>query len=415
MWDLRQIRDNLPQPPARRHSPNPIHRFPTAQRVNAIPSPFPGPTPFVPTIPGYAPTFDVGPYYRPAMHHRRIPSDSPYYFPQPQYPPRTRAQSFSHSKSPRLSPHPLPKSTNPVPIPQNTSHHRTAHRRSSHSHLHKLHTSHSQSHLQQPAADFKYSRCTGRKKALCIGINYKGQSHELRGCINDAWNVRRFLISRGYKEGDIVVLTDDAENPRNMPTRKNMIDAMHWLVRNARPDDSLFFHYSGHGGQTKDLDGDELDGLDEVIFPVDFKKNGHIVDDEMHNIMVKPLPAGCRLTALFDACHSGTVLDLPYAYSSHGRLRGIQVSDHMRRILSSPADVISWSGCADEQTSSDTFSGGVAVGAMSNAFITSLVANPKQTYKELLRSIRLILHPRYSQKPQLGSSHRIDTSLGFVI
>lgn len=104
------------------------------------------------------------------------------------------------------------------------------------------------------------------------------------------------MISRGYKEGDIVVLTDDAENPRNMPTRKNMIDAMHWLVRNARPDDSLFFHYSGHGGQTKDLDGDELDGLDEVIFPVDFKKNGHIVDDEMHNIMVKPLPAGCRLT-----------------------------------------------------------------------------------------------------------------------
>ena len=36
---------------------------------------------------------------------------------------------------------------------------------------------------------------------------------------------------------------------------------------------------SGHGGQTKDLDGDEADGYDEVIYPVDFKQAGHIVDD----------------------------------------------------------------------------------------------------------------------------------------
>lgn len=36
----------------------------------------------------------------------------------------------------------------------------------------------------------------------------------------------------------------------------------------------------GHGGQTEDLDGDEDDGNDEVIYPVDFKKAGHIVDDQ---------------------------------------------------------------------------------------------------------------------------------------
>ena len=36
---------------------------------------------------------------------------------------------------------------------------------------------------------------------------------------------------------------------------------------------------SGHGGLTKDLDGDEESGYDEVIYPVDFKQNGHIVDD----------------------------------------------------------------------------------------------------------------------------------------
>jgi len=58
------------------------------------------------------------------------------------------------------------------------------------------------------------------------------------------------------------------------------IEAMNWLVRDAKPNDSLFFHcalishlcfdhviylhsVSGHGGQTKDRDGDEEDGYDE--------------------------------------------------------------------------------------------------------------------------------------------------------
>ncbi|PPQ70353.1 hypothetical protein CVT26_013787 [Gymnopilus dilepis] len=284
--------------------------------------------------------------------------------------------------------------------------------------------------MQPLNPNLQYSKCTGRKKALCIGINYRGQANELRGCINDAKNVRRFLIEHGkYDPKDIILLTDDAKDHRALPTRANIIAAMQWLVRHARPHDALFFHYSGHGGQTEDLDGDELDGFDEgmsfksglavlcvdvvpsVIYPLDFKTNGHIVDDEMHDIMVKPLPPQCRLTA----CHSGTVLDLPYIYSSHGRLKGSQIAPRAQRDKASQADVISWSGCKDGQTSADTFSGGVAVGAMSHVLLTSVLANkPHQTYQELLRSIRLILHPRYSQKPQLGSSHHIDTNLRFV-
>lgn len=86
----------------------------------------------------------------------------------------------------------------------------------------------------------------------------------------------------------MVVLTDDARNPRQIPTRANIIQAMNWLVRGAQPNDSLFFHYSGHGGQTEDVDGDEDDGYDEVIYPLDHKIAGHIVDDEMHAIMVCP-------------------------------------------------------------------------------------------------------------------------------
>lgn len=84
---------------------------------------------------------------------------------------------------------------------------------------------------------------TGKRKALLIGINYKGQSGELRGCINDVHNVQKFLMEHhNYKAEDMVVLTDDSRNPRQLPTRANMIQAMQWLVHGAQPNDALFFH-----------------------------------------------------------------------------------------------------------------------------------------------------------------------------
>lgn len=49
----------------------------------------------------------------------------------------------------------------------------------------------------------------------------------------------------GYKREDMVLLTDDQQNPMSQPTKQNILRAMHWLVKDARPNDSLFFHYSG--------------------------------------------------------------------------------------------------------------------------------------------------------------------------
>ncbi|KZV90872.1 peptidase C14 [Exidia glandulosa HHB12029] len=298
---------------------------------------------------------------------------------------------------------------------------------------------------------FQYSQCNGKKKALCIGINYAGTSAELRGCHNDARNVQRF----GYQMDDIVVLLDGLPNPRQWPTKQNIIAAMQWLVRDARPNDSLFFHYSGHGGQTKDTDGDEADGHDETIYPMDFEQAGHIIDDEMHAIMVQPLPPGCRLTAIFDCCHSGSALDLPYIYSTEGKIKepnlaaeagqgllgavssyargdmsgvfsGVKglvglatgsnkkAAEHAKRTKTSPADVISWSGCKDTQTSADTSEAGQATGAMSWAFIESLSRQPQQSYQQLLQSIRDLLASKYSQKPQLSSSHPMDVNVIFI-
>lgn len=79
-----------------------------------------------------------------------------------------------------------------------------------------------------------------------IGINYFGQKGQLRGCINDVKNVSTYLNqSFGYAREDMVVLTDDQQNPMSQPTKVNILRAMHWLVKDAQPNDSLFFHYSG--------------------------------------------------------------------------------------------------------------------------------------------------------------------------
>ncbi|EEP77105.1 hypothetical protein UREG_01954 [Uncinocarpus reesii 1704] len=303
---------------------------------------------------------------------------------------------------------------------------------------------------------YQYSNCTGKRKALLIGINYFGQRGQLRGCINDVKNMSTYLNQRfNYAREDMVILTDDQQNPMSQPTKANILRAMHWLVKDARPNDSLFFHYSGHGGQTPDLDGDEDDGYDEVIYPVDFRNAGHIVDDEMHRIMVRPLPPGVRLTAIFDSCHSGSALDLPYIYSTQGVLKepnlakeagqgllsvvsayargdmGSMVSTAMgfikkatrgdesyqraKQTKTSPADVIMWSGSKDVQTSADATINGQATGAMSWAFITALKKNPQQSYVQLLNSIRDELSSKYSQKPQLSCSHPLDTNILYVM
>ena len=81
---------------------------------------------------------------------------------------------------------------------------------------------------------------------MLIGINYFNQKGQLRGCINDARNLSTYLNqSFGYAREDMVILTDDQQNPMSQPTKANILRAMHWLVKDAQPNDSLFFLYSG--------------------------------------------------------------------------------------------------------------------------------------------------------------------------
>ena len=104
-----------------------------------------------------------------------------------------------------------------------------------------------------------------------------------------------FLKTSGYdmnRDDDIKVLTDDPDNsPDCLPTRTNIINGFKWLRQGCKEGDSLILHYSGHGGSVKDTDGDEEDGMDETLCPVDYAKNGVIIDDEVHDVLVRGLPS----------------------------------------------------------------------------------------------------------------------------
>ena len=90
----------------------------------------------------------------------------------------------------------------------------------------------------------------GTKRAVMIGINYVGQSGQLSGCHNDVKNMKEYLMNvHGFEDRNITVLMDDGYH-RN-PTRSNITQAYRELVVSSRSGDTVFAHYSGHGGRVE--------------------------------------------------------------------------------------------------------------------------------------------------------------------
>ena len=162
------------------------------------------------------------------------------------------------------------------------------------------------------------------KRALLIGINYTGQQGELSGCQNDCLNMVEYIKDvHGFQDENITLLMDT--NGYVQPTKENIVNAYRQLVASTEPGDAVFCHYSGHGGKLIDDDGDEKDGYDETLIPVDYESAGQIRDDELFSTLIGPLKAGVVMTCVMDCCHSGTVLDLPYVFVADGEHEGMEI------------------------------------------------------------------------------------------
>jgi len=269
------------------------------------------------------------------------------------------------------------------------------------------------------------------RKALLVGINdYKGIS-DLRGCINDVTNMRNILKTYlGFRNEEIRMLTD------SRATKANILFRLNWLVRGAKAGDFIVFHFSGHGSQIRDRDGDELaDQMDELICPYDMNwDNGFITDDDLNNIFSK-LPQGVLLEVFLDSCHSGTGLralesDLGRPPELGPEVQ-VQITSYRKdRFLPPPADIIArvegeeeelrpmarftdiardsthhilWAGCRSDQTSADAYINGSYNGAFTYYLCRHIRdANNSISRSELVRRVRQsLVHARFSQVPQL--------------
>ena len=242
------------------------------------------------------------------------------------------------------------------------------------------------------------------KKALLIGINYyETPAAQLNGCINDAVNMRNMLIDAyGYESANITVLRDDTA--ANKPTAANIVKQLTSIIAQSASLKEIWIHYSGHGSQINDTNGDEIaDGKDEVIVPSDYVTAGVVTDDMIFNIIRK---SRCPTMLIFDSCNSGTVCDLMWNFNA---ISASQVSAiKTNKIAVTNQNVFCFSGCRDEQSSADIYNTNSAqsCGALTTAFIESLRINKHNVdVKTLyLGVVAYLKQMGMEQIPQLSSS-----------
>ena len=83
---------------------------------------------------------------------------------------------------------------------------------------------------------------------------------------------------QGFPESEMLILLDDGRG--HAPTRRNIEDAFARICQYSQEGDVVWVHYSGHGGRVRDVSGDEEDGYDSTLIPVDFRSSGQILDDD---------------------------------------------------------------------------------------------------------------------------------------
>jgi uncharacterized caspase-like protein len=263
------------------------------------------------------------------------------------------------------------------------------------------------------------------KRAVLIGVNrYQLPGADLRGCVNDVRNLQATLTRRyGFARRDIVTLLDHAAS------KKAIEAAIGGLVRGGRRGDVLLVHFSGHGSNVPDDDGDEADSRDEILCPTDLDWKKPLRDDFLRATFDKLRP-GVSLTVITDCCHSGTItrainppdaprlerfLPSPWdlvAVESGRRLRGTATSAlrASTRAARARSDVVTAdiaelliTGCRATQTSADAFIKGSYNGALTFYLAETLrAAKGKLTYRELHeRTTGKLRREGFDQVPQL--------------
>jgi hypothetical protein len=135
------------------------------------------------------------------------------------------------------------------------------------------------------------------KSALVIGAkrtSLPGFSDQEIAVNNDLQLINNLLINNNWPEGHIRIIQND-----NELIKANVLIELSQLAQSAKPGDQILLYFSGHGFEHifKETTAQSLVLYDTYIF-----------DYEIRKIFRKASPAS-MLIALFDCCHSGTIID----------------------------------------------------------------------------------------------------------
>lgn len=250
--------------------------------------------------------------------------------------------------------------------------------------------------------NFNYNFPTNfvNKKSLLFGLNYINTEYQLNGCIEDANRMSDFLSSKGFTTYDI--LTDLTEIK---PTKDNILNKIRDFINSSNKDDLLFIYFSGHGSSTYDVDGDELDGMDELIVSLDLQG---IYDDEIQNIL--KTNKNVTIFGLFDSCHSGTMFDLKYLYDIPNNDYIENNNIGFKEIVN--GNIFMISGCLDNQYSSEALINNKIQGAMTWSFLDILSTSPNCSWHFLLENMNKLLNDNgYQQNPLMSTNKIYDINL----
>lgn len=269
------------------------------------------------------------------------------------------------------------------------------------------------------------------KKALITGIN-KYPTAPLRGCVNDALLMYKVLSERyGFKKENIDLMTDQE------CTKDNMLKHLRMLVKDAKPGDTIFFHYSGHGSQVVVNDwtnNEESDGRDEILCPIDLDWNDPLRDHHLGNLF-RTMPKGVKIVVVLDCCNSGTGLRdtgcrpigqkdendwvnrfLAPPPSNILMDKRISLDDELNFVIPNEVpkrgflvdtveqgEAILITGSQDNQTSADAYINGKYRGALTFLLVQTLQeSNWKISYKDLVTKVNQKMDRfNFTQNPQL--------------
>ncbi len=152
------------------------------------------------------------------------------------------------------------------------------------------------------------------KRALIIAIgNYKTNSGwKSLASLDDLLLMKEMLKRQQFKESNILTIKDSEA------TKTGIKAKFFQLISLANDGDKIVIHFSGHGQQVTDLNGDEEDGMDEALVPYDapselkdpqYRFEKHIIDDEINDWISQlktKIGKDGHILLILDSCHSGT-------------------------------------------------------------------------------------------------------------